>query len=155
MTAMAMPTPRESFVGNALLLGRERRIKRLLDREQLIKALDRRGHAVALELMALDCRRTLALRRTLRHPGAPLLEMLVHRGRMLSLHAGVSVPLRLLRGGDFQCRLETGETGFDPLAEIHPRTLLEFPLRGLPAPAIGRGASGLGEHHRHGRGNAD
>src|SRR6185436_7426346 len=71
MTAVVPSPLRENIVGNALLLGRERRIERLLDRKQLIKALDRRGHAVALDLVALDGRRTLPLRRALRHPGAP------------------------------------------------------------------------------------
>src|SRR5262245_59469019 len=66
----------ENLVGHALLIGRERRVKRLFHRQKLVEPLRSHDHALTLPLVSLDGCRPLAVRTALPHLGAALLKAL-------------------------------------------------------------------------------
>src|SRR5262249_48485297 len=99
----------ENLVGHALLIGRERRVKRFFHRQKLVEPLRSHDHALTLPLVSLDGCRPFAVRSALPHLGAALLKALFHRGGVLALHVGVRVPLRLLGGRDLERRAHISE----------------------------------------------
>ena len=122
MTAAA--AAREHRVGDLLLLGRERRVERFRRRDHLAQARRALLHALLLAFQAVDrahLRRTLGAGLAL---GDALLDALIHGAGVLAQHVREAVPLRFLRIGDLERRMDVREARFDALARQAEAPLL-------------------------------
>src|SRR5277367_5340377 len=103
------------FVGNLLLFGRQRCIKRLGCRDALLKVFQCDGVELLSPLETVDCGRPLPFI-TLVALRTPLLNALILRACLIAQRVGKCIPLRLLLGSDPQRGLEIGKLRFDALA---------------------------------------
>jgi len=121
----------QQFVGDLLLLRRQRRVERLRGRQGFVEPGGRRGEARLRTLHALDRRRRRSFP-SLRHLRPAGFHLLVPGARLLAQRVGEGVPLRLLGVGDLQGGLQVSQARFHPLAGETESALLVVPLRGVP-----------------------
>jgi len=105
----AVAARRQHCIRDQLLVRRQHRVKRTLDRELFVEPGQGRGLALLLPLQARDRVRPL-VRFALREFCPHRLDAFVAVGRLLAQGGREGVPLRLLRVRDLQRRLDVSQT---------------------------------------------